>query len=58
MTTETVTSGQAAYSAGEWETRVDLAAAYRIVDQYGMSDIANQAPYPMSSSRRSSRSMA
>jgi len=37
-----VAAAQSRYSAGEWESRVELAAAYRIVDHYGMSDIANQ----------------
>ncbi|WP_165867661.1 class II aldolase/adducin family protein [Mesorhizobium sp. DCY119] len=32
-----------AYSHGEWETRVNLAALYRIVAKYGMSDLANGA---------------
>src|SRR5215213_3274214 len=26
-------------SAEEWQTRVDLAACYRLVDRYGMSDL-------------------
>jgi ribulose-5-phosphate 4-epimerase/fuculose-1-phosphate aldolase len=29
------------YAPGEWETRVDLAAAYRLVDHYGMSDLVS-----------------
>ena len=26
-------------SAQEWQTRIDLAACYRLVDHYGMSDL-------------------
>ena len=26
-------------SAQEWQARVDLAACYRLVDQYGMADL-------------------
>lgn len=29
------------YAPGEWDTRIDLAAAYRLVDHYGMSDMAS-----------------
>ncbi len=29
-------------SEGEWQTRVELAALYRLLDHYGMSDLANQ----------------
>lgn len=32
-----------AYGKGEWETRVSLAALYRITAKYGMSDLANGA---------------
>ena len=28
-----------AVSAQEWQTRVDLAACYRLVDSYGMTDL-------------------
>ena len=31
-----------ACSEGEWKTRVELAALYRLLDRYGMSDLANQ----------------
>ena len=31
-----------ACSEGEWQTRVELAALYRLLDHYGMSDLANQ----------------
>ncbi len=31
-----------ACSEGEWQTRVELAALYRLLDRYGMSDLANQ----------------
>lgn len=31
------------FSEGEWETRVQLAAVYRIIAKYGMSDLANGA---------------
>src|ERR1700720_1826544 len=30
---------RAAVSAGEWATRVDLAACFRLTDLYGMSDM-------------------
>lgn len=33
----------AAYGKGEWETRVNLAALYRIIAKHGMSDLANGA---------------
>ncbi len=42
MTAEAVAEDKARFTDEEWESRVDLAAAYRIVDHYGMSDIANQ----------------
>lgn len=42
MTADAVAESSTRYAPGEWETRVDLAATYRIVDLYGMSDIANQ----------------
>jgi len=29
---------RAEVSAGEWQARVDLAACYRLVDKYGMTD--------------------
>ena len=29
-------------SEAEWDTRVELAALYRLLDHYGMSDLANQ----------------
>ncbi len=31
------------YSPAEWQARVDLAALYRLIDLYGMSDLANGA---------------
>lgn len=31
-----------ACSEVEWKTRVELAALYRVLDLYGMSDLANQ----------------
>ncbi|PLY99965.1 class II aldolase [Burkholderia sp. WAC0059] len=31
--------GKARYSTEEWRTRVDLAACYRLIAQYGMSDL-------------------
>lgn len=31
-----------ACSEAEWQTRVELAALYRLLDRYGMSDLANQ----------------
>src|SRR5262244_207892 len=38
-------SMRAEVSAEEWQARVDLAACYRLVDKYGMTDlIYNQAP--------------
>ncbi len=30
---------QHAVSAAEWQTRLDLAACYRLVDAYGMTDL-------------------
>jgi ribulose-5-phosphate 4-epimerase/fuculose-1-phosphate aldolase len=36
-----MSAGDASYAPGEWEARVDLAAAYRLVDHYGMSDMAS-----------------
>lgn len=30
------------FNAAEWQTRVELAALYRVLDLYGMSDLANQ----------------
>ncbi|HEV3426496.1 MAG TPA: class II aldolase/adducin family protein, partial [Paraburkholderia sp.] len=30
---------KAAVSAEEWQTRVDLAACYRLISAYGMSDL-------------------
>ena len=32
-------SVQQQVSAAEWETRVNLAACYRLIDRYGMSDL-------------------
>ena len=32
-------SSQSKYSAAEWQMRVDLAACYRLADQFGFSDI-------------------
>ncbi|MSP00583.1 MAG: class II aldolase/adducin family protein [Acetobacteraceae bacterium] len=37
----TVTAIPARMSAGEWRTRCDLAACYRLVDQFGWSDLTN-----------------
>jgi ribulose-5-phosphate 4-epimerase/fuculose-1-phosphate aldolase len=37
----TVTAMPARMSAGEWQTRVDLAACYRLVDLFGWSDLIN-----------------
>lgn len=37
------TPPQSIYSAVEWETRVELAALFRAIDLYGMSDLANGA---------------
>lgn len=42
MTAQPATKTPSRYSKQEWATRVELAALYRIVDHYGMSDIANQ----------------
>ncbi|MEM7068416.1 MAG: class II aldolase/adducin family protein [Pseudomonadota bacterium] len=39
----TPTTKQSGCSEAEWKTRVDLAALYRIVAHYGMSDLANGA---------------
>ncbi len=32
---------EAQYTIGEWETRVDLAACYRLVDHFGMCDLVS-----------------
>ena len=42
MTAQALTDVTPRYSREEWETRVELAALYRIVNHYGMTDIANQ----------------
>ena len=42
MAAESVSAAPARYTEQEWATRVELAALYRIIDHYGMSDIANQ----------------
>ncbi len=42
MAVQPVSRTPSHYSKQEWATRVELAALYRIVDHYGMSDIANQ----------------
>ena len=42
MSLTTVTDLPSGHSAGEWETRVALAATYRIINHYGMSDSAKQ----------------
>lgn len=39
---EQATGKRSTCSAAEWETRVELAALYRVLDMYGMSDLANQ----------------
>ena len=36
---EEIPSVRAKVSPEEWQTRVDLAACYRLVDHYGMSDL-------------------
>ncbi len=36
-----MTSTASPYAPGEWETRIDLAAAYRLVDYYGMTDMVS-----------------
>ena len=36
---DTATARPANMDAAEWETRVDLAACYRLVDHYGMTDL-------------------
>ena len=42
LTTAERRDGNRACSEAEWQTRVELAALYRILDLYGMSDLANQ----------------
>jgi ribulose-5-phosphate 4-epimerase/fuculose-1-phosphate aldolase len=34
-------SAAESYAPGEWETRIDLAAAYRLVDHFGMTDLVS-----------------
>ena len=36
---DTQTTAPAGISAAEWETRIDLAACYRLVDMHGWSDL-------------------
>ena len=36
---DTSSSPPAHIEAAEWQTRVDLAACYRLVDHYGMTDL-------------------
>ena len=42
MTSEALSEAQSRWSQQEWETRVALAALYRLLDRYGMTDVANQ----------------
>jgi len=42
MSSEMLADASSRYTAAEWATRVELAACYRLVDDYGMTDIANQ----------------
>ena len=39
MATKTKTTGTARYGEAEWQTRVDLAAAYRLADHFGFSQV-------------------
>ena len=42
MSMPSTAEATARYSEQEWATRVELAALYRVVHHYGMTDIANQ----------------
>ena len=42
MNIETISTSPHAYTQQEWDSRVELAALYRIINHYGMTDIANQ----------------
>ena len=42
MSVQSLAENPLGCSEAEWETRVELAALYRAVDHYGMSDITNQ----------------
>ena len=42
MSMPSTAEAAARYSEQEWDTRVELAALYRVVHHYGMTDIANQ----------------
>ena len=42
MAQQTAMDPGARYAPGEWETRVELAALYRALAAYGMTDLANQ----------------
>lgn len=42
MTVKSITTGTSKYAQDEWETRLELAALYRVLHHHGMTDIANQ----------------
>ncbi len=42
LATSAATNSPSDMSDAEWQTRIGLAALYRLLDMYGMSDLANQ----------------
>ena len=43
MSAEPLSTAPAEYSQDEWDTRVELAALYRVVNHYGMTYHANNS---------------